>query len=409
MHDLLVDLGLAWRNVTRRKRRTTIALTSVGFGVVALVLAGGFIDWVLWAMREAMIESRVGHIQVEARGQGTRQTGKSATPLLSDQAPQLQILLAQGHVKAVMPRLSFGGLISYRDSTISFLGEGVDPAKEELLSRSLVLSHGRPLDPADPRGIVMGHGLARSLGVRVGDTVVLMVNTPSGAINGVEAHVLGTFTTAAKAYDDSALRVPITLARSLLRVSGSHAWIVLLDKTEHTETVMAQLRGRLSNSDLQLSPWWTLTDFYEKAKALFSKQVAAMKLIVAMIIVLSISNTLIMSVMERTGEIGTAMALGATRGTMTRRFLLEGVFLGAVGGGFGAMAGLALGSAISAIGIPMPPPPGMERGYVGEILVTLPLMLEALALAVGTALIASVYPARRASRMKIVEALRHIR
>lgn len=395
--------------ITRRKRRAIVAVASVAFGMVALVLAGGFIEWVLWAMREAMIESRVGHIQVTARRKPAVVSGKSATDLLSDELPQLRTLLAEEHVKAVMPRVSFGGLISYGDTTISFIGEGVDPASEELLSRSLILSSGTALDVADNTGIILGHGLARSLGVKVNDTVVLMATTASGGINAVEVHVRGTFTTAAKAYDDSALRVPIALARSLLRISGSHAWIVLLDRTEATQSVVARVSPKLRDAGLDLSPWWSLTDFYEKAKALFSKQVAAMKLIIAVIIVLSISNTLVMSVMERTGEIGTAMALGATRRATMRRFLVEGVCLGALGGGIGTIAGLALGAAISAIGIPMPPPPGMERGYVGEVLVTWPLLLEAVALAVITALIASVYPAWRASRMNIVDALRHNR
>jgi putative ABC transport system permease protein len=64
---------------------------------------------------------------------------------------------------------------------------------------------------------------------------------------------------------------------------------------------------------------------------------------------------------------------------------------------------------ISAIGIPMPPPPGMARGYIGEILVTWSSALQSLALAVGTTLVASVYPAWKASRMEIVNALRHSR
>jgi len=87
--------------------------------------------------------------------------------------------------------------------------------------------------------------------------------------------------------------------------------------------------------------------------------------------------------------------------------VLEGTLLGALGGALGLAVGVLLAMAISSIGIPMPPPPGMQHGFNGGILVTLPLAAGALALAVATALAASLYPARKASRLVIVDALRH--
>jgi putative ABC transport system permease protein len=116
-----------------------------------------------------------------------------------------------------------------------------------------------------------------------------------------------------------------------------------------------------------------------------------------------------MSVLERTSEIGTMMALGTTRATILRRFLGEGTVLGIAGGAIGALIGVAGAIAISAIGIPMPPPPGVAHGFVGEVRTTFPLVADAFVLAVVTTLIASVYPAWKASRMVIVDALRHAR
>lgn len=103
------------------------------------------------------------------------------------------------------------------------------------------------------------------------------------------------------------------------------------------------------------------------------------------------------------------MALGVTRATILRRFLVEGAVLGVLGGVSGAAVGILLAHAISAVGIPMPPPPGMARGYLGQILVTWGLVFDAMTLAVLTTLAASLYPAWRASRMEIVDALRHNR
>jgi putative ABC transport system permease protein len=116
-----------------------------------------------------------------------------------------------------------------------------------------------------------------------------------------------------------------------------------------------------------------------------------------------------MSVMGRIGEIGTDMALGARSIDVLRRFLSEGILLGGFGGLLGVTIGVAMAAMISSIGIPMPPPPGMARGYTGEILVTWNIAFESLLLAIGATLIASIYPAWKASRMQIVDALRHNR
>jgi putative ABC transport system permease protein len=133
------------------------------------------------------------------------------------------------------------------------------------------------------------------------------------------------------------------------------------------------------------------------------------RIIIALIILLSISNTMTTSVMERIGEIGTSMALGVKRTGVMRLFLSEGVLLGCFGGFLGLLVGLALATVISAVGIPMPPPPGMAHGYTGQILVTWDIALHSFALAVGTTLAASILPAWNASRMEIVNALRHNR
>ena len=90
-------------------------------------------------------------------------------------------------------------------------------------------------------------------------------------------------------------------------------------------------------------------------------------------------------------------------------FLGEGLLLGVLGGTAGLVIGLALARLISAVGIPMPPPPGRSAGYSAEILVTWQMAAGAAALALGTTALAAIYPAWKASRLAIVDALRHNR
>jgi putative ABC transport system permease protein len=404
---LFSDLSLALRSIMRQPRRTVISVSAVAFGIVALMLASGFIEWIFDAMREGTIRTHLGHVQIVRPGFYESGRSDPYRYLLPSGGEATSVLTGIPGVKNVAPRLSFSGLASHGESTLSFIGEAVDPDAEGELNQALDIVEGSALRNDDPRGILFGLGLARNLGVKVGDRVVLLVTTASGGVNAVEATVRGLFATATKAYDDTALRIPIDTARSLLRVRGSHAWLVLLDDTQRTDSVVQLLRAQLPAREYETVPWYSLADFYNKTVTLFNKQLAVMWAIVTIIIVLSITNTMTMSVIERTWEIGTAMALGDTRASVLRRFILEGALVGLLGGAIGLALGYLLARWISSIGVPMPAPPGMAHGYIGQILITPRLAGEALTLAIFTTVIASLYPAWKASRLEIVDALRH--
>jgi putative ABC transport system permease protein len=409
VHAIWLDFALALRNVLRQRRRSAIAIGAVAFGITALILASGFIEWIFKDFRESTIQSQLGHLQIVRPGY--YDTGK-ADPyafLLPDAIPELEAPNEPRRIKTIAPRLSFSGLVSHGDATLSFIGDGVSPQAEAAFGKGVQISAGKNLSVSEPLAVIMGEGLARNLGVNVGDKVVLLANTASGATNAVEVTVVGLFSTVTKAYDDAALRVPIATARTLLRTKGSHVWVVLLDHTSDTDGMVATLRDKLPRDKFEVVPWHKLADLYNKTATLFTKQIQGIRLIIALIILLSISNTMTMSVMERISEIGTSMALGVKRAGILRLFVSEGILLGCFGGLLGLLTGVAFAATISAIGIPMPPPPGMAHGYTGAILVTGKIAYEAFILAVGTTLVASMYPAWTASRKQIVDALRHSR
>lgn len=405
---LTVDFRLALRNILRQRRRSFIAILAIGFGVIAMMLSSGYIEWVFWANREMVAVNQLGHIQVAKPGYHEDGQANPLAFLLPENSPALNVLQHIPGVKSVAPRLAFNGLASHGENTLSFIGEGIDPAKDPS-ARNLAIIEGQGLNANDPKGILMGTGLAANLGVKTGDTVVLLANTPSGGINAVEGHVRGLASTSMKEYDDTMLRVPIEMARALLRTQGSHLWVVSLRHTDMTGEVVRKLKAEPALKGYEIVPWTQLADFYNKTVALFSRQMNIVKSIIALIIILSISNTMTMSVLERTVEIGTAMALGVRRRRILGLFLMEGLLLGAIGGACGVLLGYLAASLISAIGIPMPPAPGMSRGFIAAIIITPAIIWQALLLALMTTLIASIYPAWRASRLVIVDALRHNR
>ena len=406
MKTILLDFSLAARNIIRQRRRSAVAAGAVAFGITALILATGFIEHIFLIFREATIASQLGHLQIVKPGY--HDTGKSNPYafLLPDVIPQLEAPNEPSSIKTIAPRLSFSGLISHGSSTISFIGEGVSPKEEAEFDDALQISAGKNLSADDPRTVIVGEGLARNLGINVGDRVVLLATTASGGTNAVEVTVRGLFSSVSKQYDDSALRLPLATTRELLRTKGSHVWIVLLNNTAQTDTMLAKVRDKLPKDQFEVVPWNQLSDFYNKTAVLFTKQIQGLRVIIALIILLCISNTMIMSVLERIGEIGTAMALGVKRSGILRLFICEGVLLGCAGGILGLIVGVALAQVISAIGIPMPAPPGKSHGFLGGVLVTWRMGVDAFALAVITTLIASIYPSWRASRMEIVNSLR---
>lgn len=405
----MADLLIAARNLARNRRRALTALLTIAAGVIAMVLADGFIQWIYWAMREATIQSQLGHIQIVRPGFHQAGAASPYNYLLPAKSPVRDAVEASPGVKLVAPRMAVTGLISHGDTTVSFIADGVDPKKEARLSKALRIVKGRDLSGANTQEVILGRGLARTLGVGPGATIALLATSSSGGINAVEARVSGLFVSANQAYDDAALRLPIGLAQTLLRAEGAHSWLVLLEETEQTDAFLEQFRTRFPVGDTRLEfvPWYAHADFYNKTVALFSQQMRVLRLIIGFIIILSISNMLVMNVLERTGEIGTLLAVGFRRSKVMQFFAVEGLLLGLIGGAAGVLAGYGLAELISFIGIPMPPPPGMEEGFTAEIRITLPVLANAFAIAFVTTALAGLYPAWKASRLDIINALRH--
>ena len=401
------NLIIATRNIVRHRRRSAAALSSIAFGAIALLLAGGFIEWLLWGMRESVIQGQLGHIQVMSEDYLERGQAQPFDFVLPPDSALENALANEPGVSIVTPRLAFAGLISLGEHTVPFLGEGVDPIREQEVSVDYRIRHGTGLG-AGPE-VILGAGLAATLDAAPGDTMALLVTTAGGGFNAVEVTVSGVFTTANKAINDVALRIPIDTARELLRVQGQHTWVLLLDQTERTDAVRARLAERLGDRGLDIIPWHAQADFYNKSARLLSRQISVLQGMIVIIILLSISNSLMMNVLERTGEIGTQLAVGFRRKVIVRQFFTEGLLLGVFGGGIGILLGVTGAWILSGIGIPMPPAPGMDEGFVAEIRLTPSLILATFALVAGATAVAGLYPAWRGSRLNIVDALRHNR
>jgi putative ABC transport system permease protein len=162
----------------------------------------------------------------------------------------------------------------------------------------------------------------------------------------------------------------------------------------------------LANEGLEVWTWEELNDFYDKTVKLYDQQFGVLRLIVLAMVLLSVANSVNMSVFERVAEFGTMRALGNRSRTVFLLVTIETVFLGVIGASIGVIVGMVSAFAISAIGIPMPPPPHADLGYTARIQLVPGVIFGAFVVGVIATTFAGMFAALRVSRIPVVHALR---
>jgi len=399
-------LSLAWRNLLRQRVRTATAFAAVAFGVVALILSGGFIHDLYFQLGESLIRSQSGHLQVAQPAyfaEGSRAPEKHR--IASVQAVKDRLSRIDG-VTHGMARLNFSGLLNNGRVDVPILGEGIEPAAEAALATSAHILAGRALNEKDRSGMLVGEGLAKALRVGPGDAVTVLASTVDGAINTAEFEVLGVFRTFSRDYDDRAVKVPLAATQELLATADANLIVVLLDRTERTAVAAQAAAALVQDKRLVVKRWEEINDFYANTVALYDRQFAVLRIIILVMVILGVANAVNMSVFERTGEFGTMRALGNRGGFVVRLVMCECLLLGIIGALVGMAAGIVLATAISSIGIPMPPPPNSNVGYTARIMLRPEIVLQSALIGVAAAFLSGVAPALRMRRVAIVDALR---
>ena len=397
---------LAFRNIFRQRMRTALTLAAIVFGVVGIVLSGGFVEDVFVQLRESTIHSYLGHLQIYRAGYTEYGRRDPLGYLIDDPSTLEDEIATVPGVEEVMARLSFSGLLNNGRADLPIIGEGIEAAKEARLGTALDIVAGRKLAEEDAYGVELGQGVATALQLAPGDFVTLVSSTPDGAVNSLEVEVIGTFRTFSKDFDDRAVRIPLAAAQELLDTEGAHGIVIELADTALTDTVAATLRAQLPAADYELKPWYELAEFYTKTVDLYRRQFGALQLIVLVMVLLSVGSSVNMTLHERTGEFGTLQALGQRRRQIFRLIVAENVMLGLIGATLGVALGVLLALGISRIGIPMPPPPGSNVGYVAFIRIVPSVLAVAFVIGAMSTVLGSLLPARRLTRVAVVDALR---
>ncbi|MBK8689422.1 MAG: ABC transporter permease, partial [Betaproteobacteria bacterium] len=265
---------------------------------------------------------------------------------------------------------------------------------------------GRQLGEHDAFGVVVGAGVAKALKLAPGDRVTLVLNTAEGALNSLDLEIIGVFESFSKDFDARAIRIPVRAAQEALGSTGVTALVLSLTRTEDTQMVAASLAASLDSTQLELRTWQQLNDFHEKTVALYNRQFGFVQTIILAMVLLSVANSVNMSVFERTGEFGTMRSLGNRSRQVVGLVLTESAILRVFWRHTGCRTRGDASVGHFAVGIPMPPPPNANLGYTAAIRIVPAVLAMALFVGLAATTLAGVLPAWRVSRMPIVDALR---
>lgn len=400
-------LRLAFRNVVRQKSRALLTAASVGLGVASLILAAGFIDDILWQLREATIHSQLGHFQVYAPGYFESGNTDPLAHTLDQPGRAIAALRSVEGISVIGARLQMSALLSNGRSQLPVIVEGVEPEAEARIGTAFAIVSGTPLEASKGPSAVVGEGLAAALGLAPGDSLTLLVASREGALNTLDVTLAGISRSPFKDYDARSVRIRLGDAQELAGSNSMNALVVLLDPGVTVEGTLATVRRLLNPADYDVRAWWQLADFYQGTEALYRRQFLVLQVIVSLMVVLGVANTVSMSLHERQAEFGTARALGYGPAVVFRQILTESALLGVAASMLGVVAGALMAVGISAIGISMPPPPNSEMAYVATIRLSPWNFFVAAAVGLFASVAAAILPAIRLSRMSIVKALGH--
>jgi len=412
-------LRLAARNLARERRRTLLSGLAMVVGMALLVFSralaeGGHEEWI-----EAGVRLGSGHVSVQDPEYRLRRTIdlRLSPPAVEAVDRALAAPAVERRLVAAAPRLSVQGLASSASSALPVSVTGVDPDAERRFS--LIpekLEAGRYLETDDRLRAYVGARLAERLDLDVGDRFVLTAQDATGEIVGQMARLAGTFRTGIPEADEAIVQVPLSTAREWLGVPGAvTSYDLLLRGSRDVRPVGAELRSRLSGlgDELDVLSWREAQPDLAAAVRMDDFADYVFHAVLFGIAALAIINTILMSVMRRTREFGVLRALGLRRAEVGRVVFLEGLLLTLVSGLVGMAVGLAATWLLFRNGLDFSALMNEDLTAAGVVIdpVVVPAfrvsqILASLAFIFVIGSLASIYPAWRATRIDVAEAMK---
>ena len=406
-------LKIAFRNLYRQKRRSLLTIAIISVGVVAVLLFSALSDAFKNMIIGQITDSMLGHLQIHRKGYVSSLDNLPLDKTIN--AKQMkkigEILDKIPQVEAYSKRILMGGMLSNYMETTNIKVAGINPKDEAVVTPLLAsrIKKGAMLKKGE---ILLPELVTKGMGLKVGQSIVLIVNNADGSVNGQNLKIAGIVESVVGPTGKYGY-VHIDDAKAVLRMDKPEfsEIAVRLNKIGSLEKVISQvaletagMKNKEGKPVIEVHSWKKLSPFYNVAKMIDLMSLFINVLLVA-IVLISILNVMIMAVYERIKEIGTLMAIGTLPGKIRTMFLLEGFFLGFFGSVAGSITGVILIVAAKFAHITI------AFGRNENILIDPSIPFDQMALitliATIVAIIASLQPAIKASHMDPIDALRH--
>ena len=416
-------LKLAFRGLSRNRRRSLMTLLTIALGFSAIALFAGYTHNIYSGMSRAAIHGEMlGHLTLSKPGMSKEGRLYPERYLLNaDEVSKIsELLRKEAHVKLVAPRLAFSGLLSNGRASTIFLAEGIEPSALQNLQEGMLnkreIERGtfdnmlKKLDSARSEVVELSTGLAELLHIQKQGLAAMLVNTMSGQANALDVTLGGTFDTGNAGTNDKFALVSLALAQNLYDAAG-HAdrLTVLLDDVTQTEPMRQLIQDKLhaAGYKLEIKSWNELSAFYNQVHGMFNMIFGFIFLIVLTVVVMSVANSMGMTVIERTREIGTLRSIGLRRAGVVKIFTMESLLLTLIGCASGLLITVLVRYGINVAGISYTPPNSVSPT---PLLIDLDIIriVFTFGLMSLVATLAAYMPARRAAKMQIIDALGHI-
>jgi len=395
---------MAWRDLGRNRRRTFFSMLALAFGVALLLFMASFIAGEMRGAMQTSIKLQSGHLQVWAASYNEDKTSLKWEDLIQNPDALAAQLAARPEVLTATPRLYATGIVAAGNTSTGVRVIGIDPASVASAPFRDGMVSGDYLTADDRGGLLMGRTLADKLKLAPGDTINLLANTSNGDVDQQVFVIRGIYSTDTPGYDESTIFLPLAKAQAITRAEN-HASVIfiLLKDQDQTDAMAAALQGPAYQVKTYIELNALLNEFEQYANSMFY----LFYLIVLGITATVIINTLIMSVFERTREIGILAAMGMRGRRIMAMFFAESSLLAVGGIAMGVVLGSLLSAYVQRYGFFIGDF-GITGILIGERIyayLTLNDIVTLTIMAFVITLLASLYPAWMAAHMEPAEAL----
>ncbi|MDL0433457.1 ABC transporter permease [Marinobacter sp. TBZ242] len=410
-HRLLIFAQMALRSVFRNPRRSVITASATAFGLAAYLFLYAFADGFFEQMIHNSTQQLSGHVQVMEEG---HDVDLSPALRIADSQVLRQRLQERPEVEAAAPRVVLRAMVANPGKSLPVELVGIAAEQEQDVTElSGYMEQGTYVQPGES-GIVIGQKLAEEINARLGDKLVITVQQAGGDLSSSAQAIRGIYRTGSDLFDTEYAFIDINTARNLGGLQEDEVSRIVLRLSDRSESgaLALALNRSLAEHGLVAQDWEALLPVVVQMVEMSQVDFHLILSVVFVVVAIGVMNTMVMSVMERTPELGVMLALGTRGGQLQLTILFEAFFLAVLGMLAGTVVGSLLVHWLGTTGIDLSSISGALEAIPGvtdriyPVLILDHIWLPSLLLFLCSVLVA-LYPAWRASRLDPVEAIRH--